>query len=104
MKKLPKIYKNDISHEIKNNKDMVYVKSNEEEFIKENNEMSIDEKITTIFNSNRHIFNIPIEIVTKDKKYSTYIAGKMRDCIITLDNDVIKIDDIIDIREKNINN
>lgn len=106
MKKLPKIYRNTIDYEIKNNKDMVYVKSSDVEEKDSNTRkgdttLSVEEKLSKIFNTSRHTFNIPVEIVTSSKTYSSKIAGKMKDCIITLDNDVIPINSIIDIREKN---
>ena len=102
MKELPKMYKHTIDYEIKNNKDMVYVKSSEEggKRNQENTILSIEDKLSKIFNTSRHTFNIPVEIVTHSKTYSSKIAGKMKDCIITLDNDVIPIDTIIDIKEK----
>lgn len=106
MKKLPKIYRNTIDYEIKNNKEMVYVKGNDILEKNSNREekdvtLSVEDKLSKIFNTSRHTFNIPVEIVTSSKTYSSKIAGKMKDCIITLDNDVIPMDTIIDIREKN---
>ena len=105
-KKLPRIYKGEINKEIKNNLNVYYVKgSNEFSFSstkeeKSNDEIDINQKINKIFKTGRHSFNIPVEIITKNKVYNTKIAGKIRNNIITLDNDVIRIEDIIDIKEK----
>ncbi len=107
-KKLPRIFKVDIDKEINNNRDVYYVKNSDDfafsssKYKEENNKekVNINEKINRIFNSGRHSFNVPVEIITKDKVYNTKIAGKIRNNIITLDNDVIKIEDIIDLNEK----
>ena len=49
---------------------------------------------------NGYVFNKRVVIVTKNKTYETRIAGKIGSRIITLDNDSINIDDIINIYEK----
>ena len=65
----------------------------------EENEDVID-FMNKLAKSGSYIFNKDVIIVTKDKKYETRIAGKLGDRIITLDNDSIKVDDIIKIYEK----
>ncbi len=109
-KKLPRIFQNDINKEINNNRSVYYVKSesddfsfstrsekNEKNFVEENN---IEEKLNRIFKPGRHSFNVGVEIITTNQVYDTKIAGKVRDCIITLDNDVIAMKDIVDIKVK----
>lgn len=108
-KKLPRIFRNDIDKEINNNRKVYYVKSEENDFAfstrKEkaksaNQTTDIQEKLNAIFKPGRHSFNVGVEIVTLSKTYDTKIAGKVRDCLITLDNDVIPLKDILDIRVK----
>ena len=60
--------------------------------------ISVDEKIDKLFNTNGYVFSKNVEIVTNDKVYNTKIAGKVNNHIITLDNDIIKISDIKDIK------
>jgi len=96
MKKLPKIYQGDFDKEINNNKEVDYVSNSKEKDITPNVFSTIDK----LFSSTRHTFNIPVIIKTKDKEYNTKIAGRIKDYIITLDNDVIFIKDIISIIEK----
>lgn len=97
MKKLPKIYQGTFDKEIHNNKEMEYLSEIDE--IKEAKE-TVEDKISSLFSSSRHIFHIPVIIKTKDRVYNTKIAGKVKNYIITLDNDIIYISDIISIEEK----
>ena len=106
-KKLPRVFRNTIDKEIKNNREVYYVNSSDDDFsfVKEKKDIikediDINEKIRRIFKPGRHIFAISVIIVTKDKTYDTKIAGKVKDNIITLDNDVININSILDIYEK----
>lgn len=110
-KKLPRIFKNDFKKEINNNRSVYYVKADNEEYafstrkenVLENDSFmnnNIDEKLNAIFKPGRHSFNVDVEIITKEKSYHTKIAGKIRDTIITLDNDVIAVKDIVDIKVK----
>ena len=106
-KKLPRIFKSDIDKEINNNRSVYYVKGENDEFsFSTKKEMQtdvfidIEEKINKIFKPGRHSFNVGVEIITANKTYDTKIAGKIRDCIVTLDNDVIPIKDIVDIKIK----
>lgn len=94
MKKLPKIYKNEITKNINNNKEYCYLESIEEK--KEN----IEEKIASIFNGIGYSYNIPVTIRTKDKEYKTSLIAKTKTSLITLDNDTIKISDIISLDTK----
>ena len=110
-KKLPRIFKNDINKEINNNRSVYYVnseiendsfyfstrKEKSEDYVKD---LDINEKISRIFKPGRHSFNVGVEIITTLKWYDTKIAGKIRDCFVTLDNDVIPLKDIIDIKIK----
>ncbi len=89
MKKLPKIYKNEITKNINNNKEYCYLKNQEE------TTQSIEDKIASIFNGMGYSYNIPVTIKTKDREYQTSLVAKTKTNLITLDNDTIKIDDII---------
>lgn len=107
-KKLPRIFRSEIDKQINNNRSVYYVNKESDDFSfstrkeKEVKTSSIDinEKINGIFKPGRHSFNVEVEIITKSKTYDTKIAGKIRDCIVTLDNDVIPIHDIVDIKVK----
>lgn len=104
-KKLPRIFRNDIDKKINNNRVVYYAsENNEEDFFfstkereRKEDAINIDDKINQIFKPGHHSFNVGVKIITKEKTYDTKIAGKVRDCLITLDNDVIRISDILDI-------
>ena len=103
MKKLPKIYQNEITKKIRNNKQICYLK-NEEIVDKistiEEQEKNLDEVLNQIFNGLGHSYNIPVEITTKNKVYETGIVTKTKNKIVTLDNDVIPIENILNIEIK----
>ena len=89
MKKLPKIYKNNNINPKDNNKKICHLK---EEII--NNKEDI---LNEIFNGLSHPYNIEVLIKTNNKIYETYLVSKTKKNIITLDNDVIPIDSILNI-------
>lgn len=101
MKKLPKIYQNNINKKIKNNKEVCYLK---EEVVKQQpviQSNDVEEQLSRIFNGIGHSYNIPIIIKTSDKVYETSLIAKTSNNVITLDNDLIPIKDIINIEFKN---
>lgn len=102
MDKKPEIFKPEIG-KIDNNKKAYYSFLEDRLDIKTDEYEENDDVITfmnKLARSGSYIFNKDVIIVTKDKKYETRIAGKLGDRIITLDNDSIRIDDIIKIYEK----
>ena len=97
MKKLPKIYHNDIRQNISNNKEYVYL-SNDTYL---NNNINTIEFIDSLFKEDGFIFNKPLIIKTKSKTLDTAIVKKDNNYIYTLSDDVIDISDIIFIERKN---
>lgn len=99
-KKLPKIFKKDISKEHINN-EKIYYTSNTKEEIKydvSDNKLTVEEKIKKLFKSSRYVFNIGVIIKTKKKDYDTKIIGKIKNSLITEDDieiPIIEIEDII---------
>ena len=99
MKKLPRIYQGTFEKEIHNNQNEEYISGKETE-TKKDFSFSVEEKLSSLFASSRHVFHIPVLIKTKSHVYDTKIAGKVKNYIITLDNDIIYLSDIVDIKEK----
>ena len=108
MTKKPKIFENQIDKKINNNKEVFdstreileIINSDRKSInggIINNNDISVLDKITQLINTNGYIFNIGVLIKTKDNQYNTHIASVINNHIITLDNDIINIEDIIDI-------
>ena len=96
MKKLPEIYKNNINKNINNNKKMCILKNVNEE-IKET-PVNIEKILSKIFNGIGYSYNIPILIETKDKKYETSLITRTKNNVVTLDNDIIPINEIVNIK------
>ena len=111
MKKLPSVFANKIDKQINNN-EKVYCSFNKEEIKQENNdqelisnnilssmskELDIRQKINKIFNSSNYIYKIDVNIKTKTDTLTKKIIGRNSKSLITIDNELIAIDDIIDI-------
>lgn len=102
MKKLPSINKFSINSKIKNNK-VVFdsLKEDVEDNINsniENSNISVRDKIKELINKESYIFNIKVNLVFKDHEEICQIAGVVNNHIITMDNKIIKIDDVKDIK------
>lgn len=93
MKKLPKVYKNNIDKNIKNNKSVCYVKEELRNTDSSKN-TSVKEQLDIIFSGMGYSYNIPITIKTDEKIYNTSLIAKTKKYVVTLDNDVIQIDNI----------
>lgn len=113
--KLPKIYANRIEKKINNNKE-IYVSTKQPKYkdddktekttniIKENKKnKTIQQKINEIIKTKNYIYKIPVKIELNDKEIITNIIGKNNKNIITMNNELIKIEEIknIEIYEKN---
>ena len=104
MKKLPKIFQNELSNTIKNNKKVYDSLDKEEKVeikknIKVNDKkiLTVKEKIKELIKANNYIFNTEVTLVFEDSKRECHIAGIVNNHIITMDNEIIKIDDLRDI-------
>ncbi len=91
MKKLPKIYQNKIDKNIHNNKEMDYVKKSNK---------NIKEILNIIFNGEGYSYNKEVIIETNNKVYDTYIITRTKNNIVTLEDKIININDIKDIKIK----
>lgn len=99
--KLPKVFANKISKKISNNDSVFYGKTEEIRTSKKerNYTESIINKINKIFKSPKYVYKVDVEIETKEGKNSYKIIGKNTYNLITIENKLIPIADIIDIRE-----
>lgn len=109
-KKLPGVFRSPIDHPINNNKEKAIVGKEEvkvdeattiskEEQIKNNLFGSdIKRKINDIFVSANYVYKADVEITLKDKTITKKIVGHNSRSLITIDNELIDIDSIIDIK------
>ena len=108
MKKLPKIHEFKLSNNIHNNKKVFdSLKDNNLNEIKKNTNkisnnsdsiLSVKDKIKKLIQSNNYIFNTEVTLIFEDKEVDCHIAGVVNNHIITMDNEIIKIDDLKDIK------
>lgn len=113
--KLPKVFANKIDKELKNNEKIYASNSDKKEIntefkgkkekktTREKNDKTINQKIDEIIKTKQYIYRIPVKIKLKDKEIITNIIGKNKTNIITLNNELIKIEEIedIEINKKN---
>ena len=97
MKDLPKVFHNKIDKKIENNRNVFYSNNSYNDNTKTNTR-SILQKINEIFSSPNYVYKANVEITLKDKKVTKRIIGRNKNYIITMDNDLIPIADIIDIK------
>lgn len=98
MKKLPKIYKQDIKKRITNNNTVYYSKTTP--LKKEPLNINVEEFLDGLFKEPGYLFNKALIIKTKTKTYDTAIVKKSDNYIYTLSEDKIKISDINSIERK----
>ena len=105
MKKLPKIFQNEISSNIKNNKKVYDSLNNsleiiKKDIVKDNNNkiLTVKEKIKQLIKDNNYIFNKKVNLIFEQEEKECHIAGIVNNHIITMDNEIIKIDDLKDIK------
>ena len=106
MKKLPNIYRNPLDHKIKNNKtvfdslkDKAILSDKERSEINTSyNNLTVREKIQELINQNNYIFNTKVSLTINNTEKVCQIAGVVNNHIITMDNEIIKIDEVKDIK------
>ena len=97
MKDLPKVFHNKIDKKFDNNRS-VYYSSNTYDEDRSVDTRTVLQKINDIFSSPNYVYKANVEITLKDKKVTKRIIGRNKNYIITMDNDLIPISDIIDIK------
>ena len=104
MKKLPKIYQSELN-KVHNNREVFdsLKEENDNKQSKTKNSINYDtlsvrEKIKELINQNSYIFNTKVKIVINNIEKECQIAGVVNNHIITMDNEIIKIEDIKDIK------
>ena len=104
-KKLPKIFANKIDKKIENNNTYYATDKKEVEEVEAKKNtydipISVEQKIKKIFNSTRYVYKADVLITTKNASFTKKIIGSSGGKLITIDNELIPIDDIIDIKFK----
>ncbi len=98
MKELPSLYTNNFDKKIDNSQE--YITISNDEVVTNINKYEIQEKINNIFKSKKYIYKINVEIKLKDKTITETLIGKTNKSLITINNELIDINNIMDIKIK----
>ncbi len=99
--RLPNVFRNRKVGVVRNNKEVFYSKEEKKELPKEDDKIQkiiIRKKINDIFNSRNFIYKAKVIITTKEKDMLVEIIHKNNSALLTLNNESIPIDDILDIK------
>lgn len=109
-KKLPKVFANPQEKTFTNNEKVYYSKDNsslesnqksketDDGLLRGTEDKNIYQKLNEIFTSERYVYKADVEIITKTGKINTKVIGQNRTHVITMDNQLIPITDIEDIK------
>lgn len=92
---LPKVFQNN-NINLDNHDQTIFYSKNNKEY---NSNSNIKDKLASIFNRKSYIYKINVEIVDNNKTYSTTIIGKTDRYLITINNELILISSIKDIKK-----
>lgn len=103
-KKLPGVFANKVNGKAGNNED-VYCSfdKKEERTVEAPSKLmgkNVNQKINEIFNSNSYIYKADVKITLKSGTVTKRIVGRNATHLITIDNELIPITDIVDIERK----
>ena len=100
-KELPKMYQNKFNKDIPNIQKVystLYDERNRDYSVNEfSDHYTILQKIYNIFKSPTYVYKVDVIITTKEGKFTKRIVGKNKDNLITIDNEYIPINKILDI-------
>mgnify|MGYP004524878829 FL=1 len=96
MKDLPKVFHNRLDKKFNNNESVYYSDRDIKDDTIDNR--TVLQKINDIFASPNYVYKANVEITLKDKKINKRIIGRNANYLITMDNNLIPITDIIDIK------
>lgn len=99
MKKLPDLYTNTFNKKIDNSLEYITIPNKIIENKTALSKYELNKKIENIFKSKNYIYKIKVEITQKDKITTETIIGKTKNNLITIDNKLISINDILDIKK-----
>ena len=89
----PRVYANPINKKIDNVQDLFRSDKDSRSI----NPVDVNKKINEIFASRNHVYKSRVRITLKDGVVEKEIVGKTNINLLTLDGDLIKITDIVDI-------
>ena len=104
-KKLPKVFANKVNKNAGNNENVFY--SDRDSSLDISNDLNsnytgknVMQKINDIFNSPNYIYKADVIIELRDRTVNKRIVGKNNLNLITIENELIPISEIVDIKKK----
>ena len=94
MKDLPRVFANKIDESINNDQELFYGNMRGES---PKDDISVVKKINNIFADSHHVYKSRVRITLKNGVVEKVIVGKTSSELITIDGELIKIVDIVDI-------
>ena len=91
------LFVNKFDKEFKNNEKVIYLKNNSIDRSIE--KVDVLKKINEIFRSNDFVYKADVVITLENRKINTTIIARNNSSLITMDNEVIKINEILDIKK-----
>lgn len=91
------LFVNKFDKEFKNNEKVFYSKNNSIDRSIE--KVDVLKKINEIFRSNDFVYKADVVITLENCKINTTIIARNNSSLITMDNEVIKINEILDIKK-----
>ena len=91
----PRVFANPINKKIDNVQDLFRSDKDSRSI----NPVDVNKKINEIFASRNHVYKSKVKITLKDKVIEKEIVGKTNINLLTLDGDLIRITDILDIEK-----
>lgn len=91
------LFVNKFDKEFRNNEKVFYSNGNNVDRIPR--KIDVRKKINEIFKSNDFVYKADVKITLKDRKIRTTIIARNNSSLITMDNEIIKISDILDIEK-----
>lgn len=95
MNKLPNVFASPINKKLNNYQDLY----RSDRAVKSYNPKDINKKINEIFGSLNHVYKSRVRIIMDDGIHEEEIVGKTNINLLTIDNKLIKITDILDIEK-----
>lgn len=95
MNKLPNVFASPINKKLNNYQDLYRSDSATKSY----NPKDINKKINEIFGSLNHVYKSRVRITMNDGTIEEQIVGKTNINLLTIDNKLIKITDILDIEK-----
>ena len=96
----PSVFVNKIDHQLRNN-EIVFTSFRNSKIDSSSDKIKVRKKIRDIFSSPKYVYKADVIIETKDESLEKTIVGMSNNELLTLSNEKIKIDDIVDINLKN---